>query len=81
MGVLIDLPVQGRYKGSLLAFSPGLIRFSEESDMQDEAKTKKQLITELRALRQRLSESDKDITECRRAEQALRWRARNVLKL
>ena len=39
--------------------------------MQDEAKSKKQLITELRALRQRLSESEKDVTECRRAEHAL----------
>ena len=38
--------------------------------MQDEAKTKKQLLIELRALRQRLSESDKGITECKRAEQA-----------
>jgi PAS domain S-box-containing protein len=40
--------------------------------MQDEDKTKRQLITELRALRQRLSEWDKAITECKRAEQTLR---------
>ena len=40
--------------------------------MQDGAKTKKQLIAELRALRQRLSESDKDITEWKRVEPALR---------
>ncbi len=39
--------------------------------MQDEAKSKEQLITELRALRQRLAESEKDITERKRAEQAL----------
>ncbi|MGO9312671.1 MAG: PAS domain S-box protein [Syntrophobacteraceae bacterium] len=40
--------------------------------MQDEDKTKRQLITELSALRQRLSESDKDISECKLPEQALR---------
>ncbi len=39
--------------------------------MQDEDKTKEQLITELRVLRQRLAESEKDKTECRWAEQAL----------
>jgi len=40
--------------------------------MQDEAKTKEQLITELKALRQSIAESEKDKTERKRAEEALR---------
>ncbi len=40
--------------------------------MQDEAKTKEQLIIELRALRQRLAESKKDKTERKRCEEAQR---------
>ncbi|MGO9316080.1 MAG: PAS domain S-box protein [Syntrophobacteraceae bacterium] len=40
--------------------------------MQDEVKTKEQLITELCALRQRLAESEKDITERKLAEEALK---------
>ncbi len=39
--------------------------------MQDEVKTKEQLITELHALRQRLAESKKDKTERKNAEEAL----------
>jgi len=38
-------------------------RFAEESEMQDEAKTKEQLIIELQALRQRVAESEKDKAE------------------
>jgi PAS domain S-box-containing protein len=40
--------------------------------MQDEDKSKEQLITELKALRQRVAESQKDETERKRAEEALR---------
>jgi PAS domain-containing protein len=40
--------------------------------MQDEAKTKEQLIAELHGLRQRLADSEKDKAEHQRAEQALR---------
>jgi PAS domain S-box-containing protein len=40
--------------------------------MQDEDKSKEQLITELKALRQRVAESEKDKTERKRAEEALR---------
>jgi len=39
--------------------------------MQDEEKTKEQLITELHALRRRLAESEKDGTERKNAEEAL----------
>ena len=39
--------------------------------MQDEDKSKEQLITELKALRQRVAESEKDPTERKRAEEAL----------
>ncbi|MGA2224999.1 MAG: PAS domain-containing protein, partial [Syntrophobacteraceae bacterium] len=39
--------------------------------MQDEDKSKEQLITELEALRQRVAESEKDSTERKRAEAAL----------
>jgi PAS domain S-box-containing protein len=46
-------------------------RSPEESKMQDEDRTKEQLITELRALRQRLAESEKDKAERKWAEQAL----------
>ena len=40
--------------------------------MQDECKTKEQLITELRALRQRFAESENDITERKQADEALK---------
>jgi PAS domain S-box-containing protein len=40
--------------------------------MQDEDKSKEQLITELKALRQRVAESEKDKTERKQAEEALR---------
>ncbi|MGO9556345.1 MAG: PAS domain S-box protein [Syntrophobacteraceae bacterium] len=40
--------------------------------MQHEDKTKEQLIKELHALRQRLAESEKDKSELKRAEEALR---------
>jgi two-component system, cell cycle sensor histidine kinase and response regulator CckA len=40
--------------------------------MPDEDKSKEQLITELKALRQRVAESEKDKTERKRAEEALR---------
>jgi PAS domain S-box-containing protein len=46
-------------------------RSPEEPEMQDEDKAKEQLISELRTLRQRLAESEKDITERKRAEKAL----------
>ncbi len=39
--------------------------------MQDEDKSKEQLITELKALRQRVAESEKDPTALKRAEEAL----------
>jgi two-component system, cell cycle sensor histidine kinase and response regulator CckA len=47
-------------------------RSPEESDMQDEDKSKQQLIIELKALRQRVAESEKDKTERKLAEEALR---------
>ena len=40
--------------------------------MQDENKTKEQLIAELRELRQRLAESEKNITERKETDKALR---------
>ena len=40
--------------------------------MQDEDKTKEQLIIELYELRERLAESEKDKAERKRAEEALR---------
>jgi two-component system, cell cycle sensor histidine kinase and response regulator CckA len=46
-------------------------RSSEEFEMRDEDKSKEQLITELKALRQRVAESEKDEAECKRAEDAL----------
>ena len=42
--------------------------------MQDEDKTKEQLITELHELRRRVAESEKDQGECKRAEHAVRER-------
>ena len=47
-------------------------RSPEEAEMQDECKTKEQLITELRALRQRFAESENDITERKQADEALK---------
>jgi len=45
---------------------------SEEPEMQDEDKTKAQLIIELYELRKRVAESEKDKEGRKRAEEALR---------
>ena len=49
-------------------------RCSEESDMQDEAKTEEQLITDLKALRQRVAELEKETADLKRAEEFARLR-------
>ncbi len=46
-------------------------RSPEESDMQDEDKSKQQLIIELKALRQRVAELEKDTEEPKRMEELL----------
>ena len=46
--------------------------------MQDEAKTKEQLIIELRELRERVAELEKDKTERKQTEEALKERERKL---
>ena len=64
--VLIDLPILDSQGIRCWLFHRRSSRFSEESDMQDEAKTKHQLIIELQELRDQVAELEKN-----RAEEAL----------
>jgi PAS domain S-box-containing protein len=55
-------------------FHRRFIKSSEESEMQDEHKTKAQLMLELHELRERVAECEKDKVERKRAEESLRER-------
>lgn len=61
-------------------FQGGFISGYEESEMKDEDKTKDQLITELRRLRGRLTEAEKDKAEHEQAQLALQ-ESRHMLQL
>jgi PAS domain S-box-containing protein len=76
---VIDLLIPERRKDSRWGFHHRFI-ISEESKMQDEEKSKEQLITELHELRTRVAESEQDKEERKRAEQALQ-ESQQILQL